>query len=93
METCCNYTDNNRMFISTDERWLINRILRFAEQKPDDVTIIKRPEENDGCLYCSVPTSWLKITPPTKREFTEEQKTAMAERMANARNNKKNEGA
>ena len=90
METCCNYTDNKRMYISTDERWLINRILKFAEQKPNDVAIIRKPEENDGCLYCAVPTSWLKITPPTKREFTEEQKAAAAERMANARNNKKN---
>lgn len=90
METCCNYTDNKKMYVSTDERRLINRILRFAEQKPDDVTIIKRPEENDGCLYCVVPTSWLKITPPRKHEVTEEQKVAAAERMANMWKNRKN---
>ena len=90
METCCNYTDNNRMYISTDERWLINRIMRFAEQKHDDVTIIRHPEDNDGCLYCAVPTSWLKITPPAKREFTEAQKAAAAERMANMWNKRKN---
>ena len=91
MDTSCSYSDN-RMYVSTDERWLINRLLRFAEQKPDDVTIIKRPEENDGCLYCIVPSNWLKITPPKKCELTEEQKVAMAERMANARNNRKKEG-
>ena len=89
METCCNYTDNKKMFISTDERWLINRILKFTEQKPDDVTIIKRPEENDGCLYCSVPTSWLKITPPTKREMTEEQKAEAKKRMTKMWENRK----
>ena len=92
METCCNYTDNKRMYVSTDERWLINRILRFAEQKPDDVIIIKNPEENDGCLYCSVPTSWLKITPPAKRELTEEQKASAKERMTKMWENRKKGG-
>ena len=88
METCCNYTGKT-MYVSTDERWLINRILKFAEQKPDDVNILAMPENNDGCLYCAVPADWLKITPPTKREFTEEQRTALAERMANARQSRK----
>ena len=82
METCCNYTDYNKMYVSTDERGLISRIMKFAEQKPDDVTIIKRPEENDGCLYCIVPTKWLKITPPKKYDLTEEQRMARAERMS-----------
>lgn len=91
MDTGCAYTDNN-MYVSTDERWLINRLLKFAEQKPDNVTILKRPEENDGCLYCIVPSNWLKITPPAKRDLTEEQKQALSERMANARNSKKKEG-
>lgn len=85
METCCEYTDKERMYLSTDERRLITRILRFYEKNPDDVTIIKRPEENDGCLYCIVPPAWLKVTPPVKREMTEEQRQAMMERMANMR--------
>ena len=88
METCCEYTDKERMYLSTDERRLITRILRFQEKYPDDVTIIKRPEENDGCLYCIVPPSWLKITPPVKRELTEEQRRASSERMAYMREKK-----
>ena len=88
METCCEYTDKERMYLSTDERRLITRILRFYEKHPDDVTIIKRPEENDGCLYCIVPPSWLKITPPVKRELTEEQRRASSERMAYMREKK-----
>lgn len=88
METCCEYTDKERMYFSTDERRLITRILRFYEKHPDDVTIIKRPEENDGCLYCIVPPSWLKITPPVKRELTEEQRKASSERMAYMREKK-----
>ena len=85
METSCTYTDKDRMYLSTDERRLITRILRFREKYPDDVTILKHPEENDGCLYCIVPPSWLKVTPPAKREMTEEQRQAMMERMANMR--------
>lgn len=88
METCCEYTDKERMYLSTDERRLITRILRFYEKHPDDVTILKRPEENDGCLYCIVPPSWLKITPPVKREMTEEQRRASSERMAYMREKK-----
>lgn len=91
METTCEYLDET-MYITTDERWLINRLLRFKEKYPDDVTIIAYPENNDGCLYCKVPSTWLKITPPAKREFTEEQKAAAAERMAKARENRKKEG-
>ena len=88
METSCTYTDKDRMYLSTDERRLITRILRVYEKHPDDVTIIKRPEENDGCLYCIVPPSWLKITPPVKRELTEEQRKASSERMAYMREKK-----
>lgn len=84
METSCTYTDEN-MYMSTDERKMINRILRFKAQKPDDVKIIKMPEENDGCLYCILPAKWLKITPPAKRELTDEQRAEMAERLRNAR--------
>lgn len=84
METCCNYT-GDAMFISTDERWLINRLMRFKESRPDDVEIIRTTENNDGCLYCKVPADWLKITPPAKRELTDEQKAEMAERLKNCR--------
>lgn len=83
METCCNYTSDT-MYVSTDERWLINRILRFADKHPDKVTVIRMPENNDGCLYCKMPSNWLKITPPVKRELTDEQRTELAERLKNS---------
>lgn len=82
METCCNYI-GDVMFISTDERWLINRLMRFKEARPDEVEIIRNPENNDGCLYCKVPADWLKITPPARRELTEEQKAAAVARLNN----------
>lgn len=90
METNCEYTDKT-MWVSTDERWLINRLLRFKEQRPNEVEIIAYPENNDGCLYCKVPADWLKITPPAKRELTEEQKAKAKERMENMWKNRKKE--
>lgn len=82
METSCTYTGKT-MFVSTDERKLINRIMKFAKEKPEDVEVIRLPENNDGCLYCKLPASWLKITPPAKRDLSDEQRAAMAERLRN----------
>lgn len=36
-------------------------------------------------LMISVPQSWIKIKPPIQREFTEEQKEAMRQRLMKAR--------
>ena len=60
METCCEYTDSV-MWVSTDERRMITRMMKLIAEHPDETEIIKRPEENDGCLYCKVPSTWLKI--------------------------------
>ena len=73
METCCEYTDSV-MWVSTDERRMITRMMKLIAEHPDETEIIKRPEENDGCLYCKVPSTWLKIAPPVKREMSDEQK-------------------
>lgn len=83
IETSCSYTDET-MWVSTDEKWLINRIRRLAEKNPGQVTVIKEPEENDGCLYCKLPAKWLQIRPPQKRELTDEQRAAMAARLRNS---------
>lgn len=82
IETSCSYTDET-MWVSTDEKWLINRIRRLAEKNPGQVTAIKEPEENDGCLYCRLPSNWLRIQPPNKPQFTPEQRAALSERMKN----------
>ena len=87
METACNYTDKT-MYVSTDERWLINRLLKFKETHSDEMHIIKYPEDNAGCLYLSVPAKWLKITPPPKHELSEEQRVIAAQRLLAARKSK-----
>ena len=85
VETACEYLDDKVMRISTDERRMINRMMKLAEQYPDEVEIIERPETNDGCLYMKCPADWLLIRHPKKMNYTEEQRAAMAERIKNIR--------
>lgn len=81
METCFNYTEKEHGYFCSDERKFITRVRRLAEKHPDKVRIIKQPEENDGCIYCEMPTEWLSIRPPVKRNLTDEQRQKMSERM------------
>lgn len=83
METCCEYTDSV-MWVSTDERRMITRMMKLIAEHPDETEIIKRPEENDGCLYCKVPSTWLKIAPPVKREMSEKQRAAAEKNLQKA---------
>ena len=80
METCLEYTDKT-MWISTDEKWFITRIMRLRYAHPEEVEIVKTPQENHGSLYCKVPAKWLKVSPPKRVNMTDEQRKAAAERM------------
>lgn len=87
METCFNYCDPNTAFFSSDERKWINKIRKLKEQHPDDIVILAEPETNDGCIYCKLPTSWLKIAPKREgRQLSEEERQIAAERLALYRN-------
>ena len=86
MDTCFNYTDRDVGFFSSDERRHINRVLKLKEKYPDDVRIIKMPEENDGCIYCQLPSGWMRIQPPKKMDFTDEQIQEFSDRMKRIRN-------
>lgn len=88
METTIEYTDKKTAWVSTDEVAVRNRLLKYAEEYPDDVKIIKSPNENWGCLYMTVPVSWIKVKPPKK--ISDERKAALAEALRSARE-KKNE--
>ena len=80
METVCEYTDGT-MYVSSDQQKWINRIRRLSEERPDDVSVIRWPDQNDGCIYCTVPAEWLKISPPKQVNMTDEQRQAASERM------------
>ena len=85
METCFNYCDPEKGFFSSDERKWINKIRKLKELYPDEIRMIAEPETNDGCIYCQLPTSWLKIQPKRKVELSEEKKDVLRERLARMR--------
>lgn len=79
------------MWISTDEPKWKKKFLKWAEEYPDEVTVKRKAEDNDGCLYLTCPASWLRIRPPKKRNLTDEQRAEIAERLHGARNNNDDE--
>lgn len=85
-ETCVNHVapDKTIGFCSSERKW-INKVLKLAEQYPDAVNITHTVEDNHGMLCADLPASWLKISPPRQVNYTDEQKAAMAERLAAAR--------
>jgi len=81
METACGYLDDKVMWISTDEKRMINRLLKIADEHKGEVQILATPEENDGCLYLKCPAEWLKITPPRRLNLTDDQRVARLARL------------
>lgn len=79
--------DKYATFCSSETKW-INKILKLHESHPNEVEIEYAPEDNDGMLVAHVPKNWLKISPPRKREMTDEQREAAAKRLAEARSKK-----
>lgn len=71
METCFNYVDKDLGYFSSDERRFITKIRKLKQKFPEQVQIIAEPENNDGCIYCSLPSTWLKVVP--KREISPEE--------------------
>lgn len=78
METCFNYVDKDKAFFSSDERRFVNKVHKLAEKYPEQVRIIKEPEDNDGCIYCELPVCWFKIQP--KRTISDERRSELSER-------------
>lgn len=81
METCFNYTNRERAFFSSDERRFITKVRKLKEKYPDEVRIIKQPEDNDGCIYCELPVRWFTIRVPKKVVLTDEKRAELSERM------------
>lgn len=75
-------------FFCTCERKWVNKILKLKESNPDDVGITMYPENNDGYIVAHVPKNWFKLSPPRQVNYTDEQRAALAERMAKARMSK-----
>ena len=85
-ETACDYLtcDKHATFCSSETKW-INKIIKLHEQYPNEVEIQVFPEDNQGMLLAHLPKSWFQIRPPRKRDMTDEQRAAAAQRLAEAR--------
>lgn len=75
----------------------INRMKKLYEERKDEFKYFK--ENDDGSICAKIPLKWIKISsgskPGTrnKREYTEEQKRELVERLKKARESKgKNAG-
>ena len=73
--------------VYSNEKAIVNKIKELKNQYPTEVIIIK--EYEDGTIDARFPSTWFRfVKPPTKRNYTEEQRKAMSERMGKARKNK-----
>lgn len=87
METCYDCTDREVGYFSSDEKRFINKVRKLKEKYPEQVKIIAEPENNDGCIYCTLPVEWFTIRVPVKRVLTDEQREELSTRMKNLRRN------
>ena len=87
METAMGYLteDEGRAGFSSDEKKWKKRIMKLAEEYPEQVKITVYPEDNDGCINAWIPAKWIRVKPPVKRNLTDEQRMAMSERLKKAR--------
>lgn len=74
---------DNYCCVYTGERKFINQLNELSEQY-SEVKILHI--NSDGSIVAHVPYNWFRfIKPPTKRNYTEEQRKAMSNRMKKAR--------
>ena len=78
MDTSFEYTDKTTAYISSTENSWYKKMLKLQEQYPEQVKILRTPEENAGYLYASFPVGWIKIKP--KRILSEEEKQKVIDR-------------
>lgn len=87
MDTSVSCTNKEVIWVSSDERSMIRKVQRLAEQNPDDVFIIRDPKENDGCIYAKMPYSYLRLAPKRKsRKLSDDERKVLSDRLAAIRN-------
>lgn len=80
-ENMVEFLDNDKeATVTLHDLRLKNRVLKLAEEYPAEVKVTVMPEQNHGFLVAHVPKKWVRVNPPIKREMTEEQKEALADR-------------
>ena len=59
---------------------MVKKLYEYAEHED-----VKIDMDNEYGLTINVPMKWVKVKPPVKRVYSEEQRAAMAENLAKAR--------
>lgn len=77
--------DSKTATVTLSQGRYITKIRKLAKQYPDEVEIIR--ENKDGSLLVHIPVSYIKINNPPRREYTEEERAVMAERLRNVKKN------
>lgn len=80
METSVTYMDETA-HLSSDEKKVISKIRKLMQTYPSEITILAEPENNDGCLYCLIPSKWVKIQPPKRMDLSDQERAERANRM------------
>lgn len=77
--------DGTRATVTLSQGRYITRIKELAKKFPDDVEVVKVPEENGGYLVAHIPAGYIKFNPP--KQLSQEQRDQMRERANNNLNN------
>lgn len=81
-ETVINYNnEEDTATVYTYHRSLQSKLNKLVGVNPD-ISILRQDEESTTYV---VPKRWIKVSPPRQVNYTDEQKAAMAERLAAAR--------
>lgn len=83
-ENCFEFIKHSRLMAGTiTQKKLSNKVKELSLKYPDEVKILHKNE--DGSIFAHMPTSYLHIYRPverTKKEYTEEERQKIDERMA-----------
>ena len=81
-ETVINYNnEESTAQVFTYHRALQNKLNKLVGVNPD-ILVLRRGDEWTEYI---VPKTWIKVSPPRQVNYTDEQRAAMAERLAAAR--------
>ncbi len=82
-ETIINYNNEEATAqVFTYHRALQNKLNKLIGVN-SDISVLRRSDEWTEYI---VPKTWIKVSPPRQVNYTDEQRAAMAERLAAARN-------
>lgn len=85
MDCSINWTNSKTACLSGNEKKTIQCVLQLARKYPDQVWIKEYPKENGAMIIAEFPRKWIKIRPPKKPRYTDEQRRKAAERMKKIR--------